>query len=111
MSRSVDLDTLRTLLEYTDWSNDRLLAAASLKERGYAVTEATNGAEAITQLDTDLHFDLVLTDMVMPGSLTGRDVAEHALKARPGVKVLFTSGYSDASVMRTGRISAGEQRA
>ena len=96
-----------SILVVEDDAQVRLLAAASLKERGYAVTEATNGAEAITQLDTDLHFDLVLTDMVMPGSLTGRDVAEHALKARPGVKVLFTSGYSDASVMRTGLVQAG----
>ena len=43
----------------------------------------------------------------MPGALTGRDVAEHALKARPGVKVLFTSGYADASVMRNGVVQAG----
>ncbi|MCC6788632.1 MAG: response regulator [Hyphomonadaceae bacterium] len=96
-----------SILVVEDDAQVRLLAAASLKERGYAVTEATNGAEAITQLDTGPHFDLVLTDMVMPGALTGRDVAEHALKARPGVKVLFTSGYADASVMRNGVVQAG----
>ncbi|MCX7359601.1 MAG: response regulator [Alphaproteobacteria bacterium] len=96
-----------SILVVEDDAQVRLLAAASLKERGYAVTEATNGAEAITQLDTSVHFDLVLTDMVMPGTLTGKDVAEHALKARPGVKVLFTSGYADASVMRNGLVQAG----
>lgn len=96
-----------SILVVEDDAQVRLLAAASLKERGYAVTEVTNGAEAITQLDTGAHFDLVLTDMVMPGMLTGRDVAEHALKAWPGVKVLFTSGYADASVMRTGLVQAG----
>ncbi len=84
-----------------------MFATLSLKERGYTVVEATNGAEALTQLDTDTHFDLVLTDVVMPGSLTGRDVAEHAFKVRPGVKVLFTSGYADASVMRNGLVKAG----
>lgn len=96
-----------SILVVEDDAQVRLLASASLKERGYAVTEATNGAEAITQLDTNAHFDLVLTDMVMPGALTGKDVAEHALKARPGVKVLFTSGYADASVMRNGLVQAG----
>ncbi len=100
-------DGTESILVVEDDAQVRLLAAASLKERGYTVTEATNGADAISQLDTDLHFDLVLTDMVMPGALTGKDVAEHALKARPGVKVLFTSGYADASVMRNGLVQAG----
>jgi FixJ family two-component response regulator len=50
---------------------------------------------------------LLLTDVIMPGAMTGRDVAEHALKVRPGVRVLFTSGYADASVMRNGLVKAG----
>jgi CheY-like chemotaxis protein len=85
----------------------RLLAAASLRERGYSVIEAVNGAEAVAVLDGDTHIDLVLTDVVMPGALTGKEVAEHALRARPDVKVLFTSGYADASVMRNGLVQAG----
>ncbi|MEQ1810402.1 MAG: ATP-binding protein [Terricaulis sp.] len=98
---------VETILLVEDDAQVRMFATLSLKERGYTVVEATNGAEALTQLDTDTHFDLVLTDMVMPGSLTGRDVAEHAFKVRPGVKVLFTSGYADASVMRNGLVKAG----
>jgi FixJ family two-component response regulator len=39
--------------------------------------------------------------------MTGKEVAEHALQARPGIKVLFTSGYADASVMRNGLVKAG----
>jgi CheY-like chemotaxis protein len=98
---------VETILVVEDDAQVRLLATASLKERGYTVVEATNGAEAVSQLDSEAHFDLVLTDMVMPGLLTGKDVAEHALKVRPGVKVLFTSGYADASVMRNGLVKAG----
>ena len=95
------------ILVVEDDAQVRLLATNSLRERGYAVLEAINGAEAINQLDSTTHIDLVLTDMVMPGALTGKDVAEHALRVRPSVKVLFTSGYADASVMRNGLVKAG----
>jgi len=96
-----------SILLVEDDAQVRMLATASLRERGYTVIEATNGAEAISVLDGGEHIDLVLTDVVMPGALTGREVADHALTARPGVKVLFTSGYADASVMRNGLIAAG----
>jgi signal transduction histidine kinase len=96
-----------TILVVEDDAQVRLLAATSLRERGYSVIEAVNGAEAVTVLDSDDHIDLVLTDVVMPGALTGKEVAEHALQARPDVKVLFTSGYADASVMRNGLVQAG----
>jgi len=85
----------------------RELAASSLRELGYTVIEAANGPEAVVALDAEGHIDLVLTDMVMPGAMTGKEVAEHAIKARPEVKVLFTSGYADASVMRNGLVKAG----
>ena len=74
---------------------------------GYAVLEAANGAEAVAALDSELHIDLVLTDVIMPGAMTGKEVAEHALRVRPEVKVLFSSGYADASVMRNGPVRAG----
>ena len=96
-----------TILVVEDDAQVRLLAATSLRERGYSVIEAVNGAEAVTVLDGEGHIDLVLTDVVMPGALTGKEVAEHALQARPDVKVLFTSGYADASVMRNGLVQAG----
>jgi signal transduction histidine kinase len=96
-----------TVLVVEDDEQVRLLATTSLRERGYAVLEAVNGAAALTLLDSTAHIDVVLTDMVMPGMLTGKDVAEHALKVRPNVKVLFTSGYADASVMRNGLVKAG----
>lgn len=95
------------ILVVEDDAQVRLLATTSLRERGYTVLEAVNGAEALVTLDSNEHIDLVLTDMVMPGTLTGKDVAEHALGVRPSVKVLFTSGYADASVMRNGLVQAG----
>jgi CheY-like chemotaxis protein len=62
---------------------------------------------ALAALNGAGRIDLLLTDVVMPGALTGRDVAECALKARPSIRVLFTSGgYADASVMRNGLVEA-----
>jgi|GEM_PF-3313396 len=95
------------ILVVEDDAQVRTLATASLRERGYTVIEAANGAEAVSLLDSNAHIDLVLTDVVMPGTLTGKEVAERALAVRPGMKVLFTSGYADASVMRNGLVAAG----
>lgn len=96
-----------TVLVVEDDAQVRELAASSLRELGYNVIETANGQEAVVVLDGADHIDLVLTDMVMPGAMTGKEVAEHAIKTRPQVKVLFTSGYADASVMRNGLVKAG----
>lgn len=93
-----------TILVVEDEANVRQLASANLRERGYTIIEAANGAEAVQKLATDQTIHLLLTDMIMPGQMTGRDVAEHALKGRPDIKLLFTSGYADVSVMRNGLV-------
>ncbi|MGD9979830.1 MAG: ATP-binding protein [Hyphomonadaceae bacterium] len=95
------------ILIVEDDAEVRRLAATSLRERGYHVLEAPNGPEAVAILDSESQIDLLLTDVVMPGKMTGKDVAEHALASRPEIKVLFTSGYADASVMRDGLVSSG----
>jgi signal transduction histidine kinase/ActR/RegA family two-component response regulator len=96
-----------TILVVEDDPRVRQLAVSSLRERGYTVREAANGAEAVAELDGEGKIDLLLTDVIMPGSMTGRDVAEHALEAQPSIRLLFTSGYADASVMRNGLVKAG----
>lgn len=96
-----------TILVVEDETNVRDLAATALRERGYKVVEAVNGADAVERLAAEQKIHLLLTDMIMPGQMTGRDVAEHALKARPDLKLLFTSGYADVSVMRNGLVKEG----
>jgi two-component system CheB/CheR fusion protein len=59
----------------------------------YAVTEASNGHEAIERLGSAEPIALVLCDIVMPGGMSGYDVARAAAKLKPGVKFLLTSGY------------------
>ena len=78
--------------------NDQVRAAAvqQLVSLGYAVVEAEDAAAALKLLDSEHPaFDLVFTDMVMPGSFDGRALAERATQRWPDMKVLLTSGFSD----------------
>ena len=77
--------------------NDKVREATAnrLKSLGYAVLEAKTGPEAITLLKSGEPMALVFSDIVMPGGMTGYDVAERVRSMRPELKVLLTSGYSD----------------
>jgi PAS domain S-box-containing protein len=69
-----------------------------LRDLGYSVVVAENGAAGLGILEGRQPVDLLFTDMVMPGGMSGRDLAEAARKLRPRIKVLFTSGYTDDHV-------------
>jgi len=73
-----------------------------LEGAGHRVLDAVNGVEALAVLRRTPHVDLLVTDVIMPGGLGGRDLAERARAIRPRLKVLFTSGYAD------GRLSEGD---
>ncbi|MFN8028017.1 MAG: PAS domain S-box protein [Acidimicrobiia bacterium] len=68
-----------------------------LATHGYEVHVASCGDDALAQLDAGLGIDLLLTDVMMPGML-GNELAGHVRARRPGTKVLYMSGYADASV-------------
>jgi signal transduction histidine kinase/ActR/RegA family two-component response regulator len=78
--------------------NDKVREATAnrLKSLGYAVLAAKTGPEAITLLGSEEPMALVFSDIVMPGGMTGYDVAERVRSMRPELKVVFTSGSSDA---------------
>jgi CheY-like chemotaxis protein len=84
-----------TLLLVEDESTLRDMAAMILQENGYTVSCAANGVEALSlwKLNRD-RIDLVVTDMVMPEGLTGLELADRLFEDQPGLKMLFTSGYS-----------------
>ena len=65
---------------------------------------ASNGPDALEILARTPDIDLLFTDVVMPGGLNGREVAEEARKIRPGLKVLFTSGYFEGALVRDGAL-------
>jgi CheY-like chemotaxis protein len=69
------------------------VASATLAADGYTVLSALNGTEALQLLQANRDIDLLFTDIVMPGSIDGFDLAERAKQLRPGLRVLYTSGY------------------
>jgi CheY-like chemotaxis protein len=77
-------------------------ASNVLKDSGYTVLTAANGAAALLLLGDDAQIDLLFTDVVMPG-LNGVELARQAVQERPELKVLFTSGYA-ADGMPAGRL-------
>jgi YesN/AraC family two-component response regulator len=63
--------------------------------------------EALSLINCDLDFDLLFTDVIMPGSMNGRDLADEAAKLREPLKVLFTSGFSENAVVHDGMVDRG----
>lgn len=83
--------------------------AAQLITLGYDVVVAGDGPEAIAILENVSGFDLLFTDIIMPGGLNGRELAEHARRLHPDLAVLFTSGYNENAIMMNGRLIPGTQ--
>ncbi len=96
-----------TVLVVEDDADVRAYTVETLAELGYQVLEASDGAAAVRLLERqDQAVELVLTDVVMPG-MSGREVAESARAARPGIKILYTSGYPRESILNGDRLQAG----
>jgi PAS domain S-box-containing protein len=87
----------------------RLTVVEMLKGLGYQVLIAADGPAALAILERGEKVDLLFTDVVMPGGMGGRDLADAAQKLRPGLKVLFTSGYTENAIVHHGRLDAGVQ--
>jgi CheY-like chemotaxis protein len=91
-----------TILLVEDEENVRTLARLVLEECGYQVIEAGDGKQALEICKKgDRKIDLLMTDVVMP-QMGGRELAENLAEIDPGIKVLFTSGYTDDAVVRHG---------
>jgi CheY-like chemotaxis protein len=87
--------------------DDRLVrehVAAQLVSLGYDIVTASGAHGALDILRTNEPFDLLFTDVVMPGGMGGRQLAEEARKMRPGLRVLFTSGYTANAIVHHGRL-------
>jgi CheY-like chemotaxis protein len=84
----------RRILLVEDDVDVRMVMRGELEASGYLILEAANGLEALNVWKTNAsRIDLLLTDIVMPGGLTGWDLADRLRKERPGLKVILVSGY------------------
>jgi PAS domain S-box-containing protein len=90
--------------------NDDLVRASvttQIRRLGYQTLSAASAAEAIAIADGGALFDLLFTDVIMPGKMNGRELAEAMAKRRPPLKVLFTSGYAENAIVHHGRLDSG----
>ncbi|UPK32980.1 PAS domain S-box protein [Bradyrhizobium sp. 186] len=85
----------------------RQYVVTQIKSLGYAALEAANAAEALIIIDADAGIDLLFTDIIMPGAMNGRQLADEAARRRPDLKTLFTSGYTENAIVHHGRLDSG----
>ena len=98
-----------TILVVEDDDDVRAFSVESLRELGYRVIEAHDGAAALRLLERQPRIDLLFTDVVLPGGLTGAQVAAQARAMRSDLKVLFTTGYARNAIVHHGRLDKGVQ--
>jgi PAS domain S-box-containing protein len=94
------------ILVVEDDSMVRRYVVTQIENLGYTTLEAANAAEALKIIDT-ARIDLLFTDVIMPGTMNGRQLVEEALKRKPSLKVLYTSGYTENAIVHHGRLDSG----
>jgi CheY-like chemotaxis protein len=95
-----------TILVVEDDKLVRDYVLTQLHSLGYVTLDAANATEALAMVEAGRSFDLLFTDVIMPG-LNGRQLANEMLKDRPGLRVLFTSGYTENAIIHHGRLDEG----
>ena len=85
----------------------RAFATATLRSLGYAVHEAGDGVEALAMLPRLERVDPLFSDVVLPKGMNGSQLAAEARRRRPGLQVLFASGYTSNAIVHQGRLDAG----
>ena len=96
-----------TILVVEDDDELRKYASGVLEELGYRVMSAGTGAAALETLNGSHQIDLLLTDVVMPGGMNGRQLADNAVGHRPGLRVLYMTGYTRNAIIHQGRLDLG----
>jgi signal transduction histidine kinase/CheY-like chemotaxis protein len=96
-----------SILVVEDDEGVRAAVADMLQELGYIVQRAENADRALAVLGSGTKIDLLFTDVVMPGTMNTRDMARRAQELVSGLKVLFTSGYTQNAIVHNGRLDEG----
>ncbi|HEX9471151.1 MAG TPA: PAS domain S-box protein, partial [Bradyrhizobium sp.] len=85
----------------------RRYVVTQIESLGYSTLEASNAMEALKVIDNAPAIDLLFTDVIMPGPMNGRQLVEEAIKRRPSLKTLYTSGYTENAIVHHGRLDSG----
>jgi signal transduction histidine kinase len=96
-----------TILVVEDDDLVRTFVVGQIQSLGYVTLAAVNADAALVVINSAQTIDLLFTDMIMPGSMNGRQLSDAALRRRPSLSVLFTSGYTENTVIHYGRLDAG----
>jgi PAS domain S-box-containing protein len=96
-----------TILVVEDDAALREFSAGALAELGYNVLAARSGKDALDLLDANAPIDLLFTDVVLPDGMNGRELANEAARKYPGLKILFTTGYTANAIVHHGTLDAG----
>ena len=96
-----------TILIVEDEELVRTFSSAALRDAGYTVLEAGTGPDGIKCLRDAPEIALLFTDVVLKGPMNGRELAEEAERMRPGLPVLFTTGYTRDAIVHDGRLDEG----
>ncbi|WP_236044304.1 ATP-binding protein, partial [Methylobacterium ajmalii] len=96
-----------TVLIVDDEPTVRMLVTEVLEDLGYTAIEAADGAAGLRVLQSDARIDLLVTDVGLPGGMNGRQMADAGRALRPGLKVLFITGYAENAALGTGQLEPG----
>jgi len=96
-----------TVLVVDDEPTVRMLVTEVLHELGYTAIEAADSATGLSILNSDVPIDLLVSDVGLPGGMNGRQMADAARARRPGLKVLFITGYAENAVVGNGHLAPG----
>jgi CheY-like chemotaxis protein len=96
-----------TVLVVDDETTARMLMVEVLEEVGYLAVEAGDGPAGLKIPQSDARIDLLVTDVGLPGGMNGRQLADAARVTRPGLKVLFVTGYAENAAVGNGLLDAG----
>jgi two-component system NtrC family sensor kinase len=97
-------DGTESVLVVEDDAQVNMLAVEALQERGYQVISASDGASALRLLDATPRIDVLLTDVVLPGGMNGRELTDRVRQKRPAIKVLYMTGYTRNAIIHHGRL-------
>jgi hypothetical protein len=96
-----------SILVVEDEPSIRELVCDVLEDAGFKVLHAGDGSSGLQMLQSDLAFDLLITDVGLPGAMNGRQMADAARTHRPQLKVLFITGYAENAVVGNGNMAPG----